>query len=52
MRGKRQHLTREAAMKARHSLITAGKGNPKTLNAYLCMICGYWHIGNRRADRP
>jgi hypothetical protein len=39
-------------MKQRHSLIAAGKANPSTLQAYLCLVCGYWHVGNRRADRP
>jgi hypothetical protein len=51
MQGKRQHGTREAAMKQRRSLIASGKGNPSTLSAYLCLVCGYWHVGNRRADR-
>jgi hypothetical protein len=52
MQGKRQHGARDAAMKHRRSLIIAGKANPSTLQAYLCQVCGYWHVGNRRADRP
>jgi hypothetical protein len=51
MRGKRQHETREAAMKHRRSLIDAGKGNPATLHPYLCPVCGFWHVGNRGGQR-
>jgi rubrerythrin len=51
MRGKRQHETRDAAMKHRRSLVTAGKANPDTLRAYMCTVCGFWHVGNRRAQR-
>jgi hypothetical protein len=51
MRGKRQHETREAAMKHRRSLIDAGKANPATLHPYLCPVCGFWHVGNRGGQR-